>query len=172
MLRKRERAVPVVSVGATTTGENVARVTNIDFAGGMLKETRLEKHGKGLRLVIHGTHELDLFYEGLLAEAKKYFEARHNIEVAEKKAAEEARKPTPVSVPVTEPAPEIVEDTVPDDISQPAPETVVDGTPAEVSEPAAEPLVSTTVPPLEADPKTSPIPVETDEADPVHGKVE
>lgn len=65
---------PPVSVSAIHTGSGDSMVTNIDFAGGLLKDTRLERspHGRGIRLVIHGEFEYEQWAAGFIKTAAAY----------------------------------------------------------------------------------------------------
>lgn len=84
-IRQKNTVKPQVTVSLIHTGLDASMVSNLDFGGGLLKDSRLEREGNGHRLVIHGQHELELFFAGVIREAAKF-------EAFQLKAAETAAK--------------------------------------------------------------------------------
>jgi len=65
---------PQVSLTSVSTGEGPSMITTINFSGGLLKDTRLERQdgSRGHSLVVHGQHEVEEFFTGIVCAAARF----------------------------------------------------------------------------------------------------
>jgi len=110
---------PQVSLTSVSTGEGPSMITTINFSGGLLKDTRLERQdgSRGHSLVVHGQHEVEEFFTGIVCAAARFETWKKRVagETADSVAGVESE---PVKEAIPEPTNEVAAEAVQESLAE------------------------------------------------------